>query len=78
MRTLQIEIRGLKSSGKTTVLHFVGEYLQQQGFNVMAEDDGKTIREFCPLRALLKDDREIRITTHEGPTDIDVQAGSSH
>ena len=38
---VQIHISGVEGSGKTTVLHLIGQCLHSTGFNVHLDDDGE-------------------------------------
>jgi|GEM_PF-2631125 len=59
---VNIEIQGQAGSGKTAILHIIGDALRNSGFNVSAVDDGgEKISEFRPTPPFSMDDRPVKI-----------------
>ncbi len=63
MRDVNIVLSGVCGSGKTAILHIIGDALRNSGFNVVAVDDGDEIPEFQPRRPYNPDDRLVSIST---------------
>lgn len=60
---VKIIISGRTCSGKTRILHTIGEALHTSGFNVTATDDIGEIPKFSPQRPGRVDDRLVSIST---------------
>ena len=61
--SVKIKLSGRVLSGKTAVLHIIGQSLRDAGFNVEAIDDGNNITEFEPIPPVSPDNRIISIYT---------------
>ena len=62
-RDVKITLQGCCGSGKTAILHIIGDALRNSGFNVAAVDDDATISEFRPRPPHNPDDRLVSIST---------------
>jgi nucleoside-triphosphatase THEP1 len=60
---VKIVLRGKTGSGKTAILHIIGDALRNSGFNVVTVDDGDVISEFRPTPPISPDDRLVSIST---------------
>jgi nucleoside-triphosphatase THEP1 len=69
-KDVNIVISGCSGSGKTALLHFIGEALCNSGFIVSATDEGETVDtfRFFPIQA--SDNRSISISTAIPPNNI--------
>ena len=61
--TMRIRIEGASASGKSTLLHEIGLFLMQRGYNAECYDGGR--RKIRPMAiAVQADQRLIRLSTH--------------